>query len=457
MSLKQAIKKASVTEIRKISKELPIADIADKLEKLTSEEIVTYFRLLKTEMQSEIFSHLEPEYQEHLVKLFTNKQMKEIVGALYASDIADLIEDLPEELAISILDATDAETKISVQKILKYEEDQTGSIMNVDIILLKRTQTISSAIKTIKETKETSKLAHYFFVIDSKKKLSGYIALEDLLFGNKTTKLSTITRASPHVVTTTDKEEAALEFANYDMSVLPVVNTSKQVVGMITSDDVIDIVTDEATEDIKKMAGIGHIDDTPYSKKSTLSIFKSRSLWLMLLMLSATLSQIVLDSFQGFSNDLLIPTITTAIVAILPVISGAAGNAGSQSSTTIIRALAIGDIVTKDYLKVIWKEFKVSVLIGLLLGIANFIRLILYYAAKQDLNIDYLFLSLAASIALFAVIILAKLVGGTLPLLARKMKLDPTVMAAPLLTTLIDALSTMIFFGISIGIMVLIL
>ncbi|MCK5807265.1 MAG: magnesium transporter [Mycoplasmataceae bacterium] len=456
MTLKTAIKKKKISEIRKITKATPIADIADLLEEMDNSQRVVYFRLLKTETQSEIFAQLEPEYQEQVINSFTDEQIKNLISELYTADIVDLIEDVPENLSLRILKATDKETRKDVNKLLKYDDDLTGSIMQVDIVTLKQSMTVSQAIEAIKKEKDNVQLAHYFFVTDAKKHLVGYLALEDLFFETKSTKISKIMKASPSVSTTSDKEEAAMSFANYDMSVLPVVNSAKEVIGMITSQDVIDVVTEEATEDIEKMAGITS-DDTPYSKKTIFSIFKSRTLWLMLLMISATISQIVLDSFQGISNATAAIAFTTAIVAILPVISGAAGNAGAQSSTTVIRALSTGDISTKDYLKVLWKELRVSVLIGALLAIANFARLVIYYAVKDDLNTDYIFLSLAASISLFIVIILAKAVGGTLPLLAKKMKLDPAIMAAPLLTTLIDALSTMIFFGISIGIMVMVL
>lgn len=457
MTLKTAIKTKNVPEIRKITKTLPLADIADLLESLDSAELIIFFRLLKTETQSEIFAHLESEYQESLIRLFTEQQMKDIVGELYSDEIADLIEEMPDDMASRILKSTDSETRAVVNKLLQYDEHQTGSIMNVDIIIFKQSQTIGEAIQQLKSQKEDVKIAHNFFITDSKKRLVGKIAVEDLIFEKNSTKLSAIIKPTASVTTTTDKEQAALEFANQDMTELPVINSNKEVVGMITSDEVIDVVTEEATEDIQKMAGIEVMNDVPYSKSKTIDIFKSRTLWLMLLMLSATISQIVLEAFQGFSSDLLTISLTTMIVAILPVISGAAGNAGSQSSTTVIRALATGDITTKDYLKVVWKELKVSVIIGLALGIANFLRLIIYYAADRGLDNEYIFLSLAASLALFVVIVLAKITGGTLPILAKKLKLDPAVMAAPLLTTLIDALSTMIFFGISIGIMYIVI
>ena len=457
MTLHAAIKSKSISEIRRITRTTPVADIADTLETLEPTERILFFRLLNTETQSKIFSELEPEFQEHLIQSFTDEQMKEIVGDLYTDEIADLVEDMPIELVQRILKATDKETRSLINKILRYSDDQTGSIMNVDLIPIKQSWTVSQAINIIKEEKSDARMTHYFFVVDSKKKLVGYIAIEDLLFSQRTAKISTLSKPVASVQTTTDKEEAALVFKNHGMSVLPVINSQKELIGMITSDQAIEIVSEELTEDIERMAGIENIDDVSYSKSTTWNIFKSRTLWLLLLMISATLSQIVLDSFQSIASNLTSTIIaTTAIVAIVPVISGAAGNAGSQSSTTIIRALATNDIKSKDYFKVFWKELRASIIIGMLLGIANFVRLVIYYATKPgvSLNSEYLILSMAASISLLVVIMLAKIVGGTLPLIAKTFKLDPAVMAAPLLTTLIDALSTLIFFGVSIGILV---
>lgn len=458
MSLKEAINKKNVTQIRKITSEKPVADIADMLEELTNAQRILYFRLLKTETQAEVFSQLEHEYQEDLVKAFSDAQLKEIVGELFSDEIADLVEEVPDELARRILKATDSETRSDINKILKYSETQTGSIMNVDIITLKQSWTVKKAVEIIREQKDEAKMAHYFFVTDAKQRLTGLVALEDLVFEKATVKLNSIMKPAPSVSTTTELEEAAIVFANYDLSVLPVVNTSKVVIGMLTSDEMIDVVSEVATEDMQKMAGIDLDNDISYLKTSVLKIVKSRIFWLMLAMFAATLSQVVLDAFQNLSDSTLNAGIiaTTALVAILPVISGSAGNAGAQSSTTIIRLLATGEITTKDYLKVFFKEFRVSMLMGLLLGIANFLRLILYYLVAGHWDDHHIILSAAASIALLIVVILAKIVGGTLPILAKKLKLDPAVLAAPLLTTLIDALSTTIFFGVSIGIMVMV-
>lgn len=459
MTLKTAIKNKKVGEIRKITKESPLSQIVDMLEELSSKERVLFFRLLNSDLQTELFSALEPEYQEQLIRSFTDKQMDDIVGEMYSSDIADLVEEVPDDIAKRILKYTDKETRQLVNKILKYDDDHTGSIMNVDIVPVKQTLTVSQARKLIRENRDDARISHYFFVVDSKNKLVGHIVLEDLMFEDSKTLIKKIKKPVMSVYTTTDKEEAANIFAEEDMSALPVVNKSKELIGMITAEEVIDIIQDEATEDISKMAGIDlDASDDGYSKQSTGKIFRSRVFWLMFLMISATLSQIVLDVSQTWLKDsITIVSISTAIIAILPVISGAAGNAGSQSSATVIRALATGDITTKDYLKVLWKESKVSFLIGLALGVANFLRLLIYFSVTGDFDNNHIMLSLAASLALMIVIMLAKIVGGTLPLLAKKLNKDPAVMAAPLLTTLIDALSTGIFFSISIGIMLIIL
>jgi len=277
MTLRSAIKNKKVAEIRRITKETPVADIADMLEELTAKERVLFFRLLNTDLQSEVFAALEPEFQEHLVNSFTDKQIKDIVTEMYTDDIADLVEDVPDEIAKRILKHTDKETRQMVNKILKYDDDQTGSLMTVDIVPLKQTLTVSEARKIIRDNKDEARLSHYFFVVDSKNKLVGYIALEDLLFEEAKTKLKKIVKPVSSVYTTTDKEEAAKEFADQDMSVLPVVNTSKELIGMITSEEVIDIIQDEATEDIAKMAGIEvEGSDFAYSKQSTRKIFRSR-------------------------------------------------------------------------------------------------------------------------------------------------------------------------------------
>lgn len=462
MTLKKAIRDKKISVVRSIAKSKTQADIADLLEKLPLKDTLQFFNILKEEQRSEIFNALEDDYKLKLIKIFSDSELKSIVGELFADEIADIVDTVQADFSKRILDNTDKQKVKKVNKILGYSDDKVGSFMSVEIVSIKQTLTVEKTIALIKNKKEEAELTHYFFVVDNQNKLVGYILTEDLLFSTPKKVIKTIMKPTTSVTTTTDKEVAALKFANYDMSVLPVVNSNDIFVGVITSDDVIDVMQESATEDIHKMAGIDSPSDIPYSKTGIFRIFKSRVFWLMLLMISATLSQIVLDAFQKISNDALLGAgITSAIVAILPVISGAAGNAGSQSSTTVIRALAIGDISSKQYLKVFWKEFRVALLMGFALGVANIARLFIYYGTKGELagsqSTKYIVLSLAASLSIFIVIILAKIVGGLLPLVAKSLKLDPAVMAAPLLTTLIDALSTLIFFGVSIGIMILVI
>ena len=462
MKLLQAIKGNKTSEVRKITKNNTVADIADALEKMSPRYVVSYFKFLTPKSRAAIFSSLEDDYKQKLAAIFTDAEIKKYVNELFVDEIVDLIEEAPEELSKRILKSVSSTTKKDVQKILRYEDDVVGSIMTIDILPIKQSLNVSEAIKYIKDNKTGAEFSHYFFVVNSKGQLKGYIKTEDLLFSKPDATIKSIFKPAISVKTTTNKEAASLTFANYNMSVLPVVNSKTILVGAISADEVIDVVQEAATEDIHRMAGIEVDADESYSQMSVIKIFKSRVFWLMLLMISATLSQIVLDAFQGISTAAIATTaLTSAIVAILPVISGAAGNAGSQSSTTVIRALAIGDITTKQYMKVLWKEFRVSLIIGLVLGIANFGRLLIYYGAKGELStplaFDFYMLSFAASLSILIVIVLAKIVGGMLPLIAKSFKLDPAVMAAPLLTTLIDALSTLIFFGISIGIMVLVL
>ena len=462
MELLQAIQSEDAKRIKLITKNNTVADIADALEKMNPKDVVSYFKFINPKHRAAIFSSLEEVYKQELVKNFTDNEIKEYINELFVDEIVDLIEESDDVASTRILKLISPTIKKKVKKILRYDDDVVGSIMTIDIISITQTLTVAEAINFIKNNMKGAELSHYFFIVDSKQKLTGYIKTEDLLFSSSAKQIKEIIKPTAFVNVDDNKEVAALKFANYNMSVLPVVNSQNTLVGAISADEVIDVVQEAATEDIHKMAGIEVDADERYSQMSIIKIFKSRVFWLMLLMISATLSQIVLDAFQGISSGAIASVaITSAIIAILPVISGAAGNAGSQSSTTIIRALAIGDITTKQYMEVLWKEFKVSLIIGISLGLANFARLIIYYSTKGEMSspnaFNYFMLSIAASVSIFIVIILAKIVGGMLPLIAKSMKLDPAVMAAPLLTTLIDALSTLIFFSISIGIMILVL
>lgn len=276
MTLKHAIQEKNVKEIRKIAAELPVADIADLLEEMQPAERVIFFRLLKSDVQSDIFSSLEPEYQEHLIRAFSDEQMKEIVGDLFADEIADLIEDVPSDIAARIIRNTPKDVREDVNKILRYDEDQVGSVMTVDIITLKQSMTIGQSLKLIKARKEEEYVGHYFFVVDKNDVLVGSVKLEDLAFAKNTQKVKDFVKPTGFVSVTTNKEEAAIEFADQDQSALPVVDERRKVIGVITSDDMIDVVQEAAQEDFQKMAGISHDADIPYSKTKIRTMFRSR-------------------------------------------------------------------------------------------------------------------------------------------------------------------------------------
>ena len=463
--IKSILKQKNVSQIRDYISDFPLVKIAESLEKLKFKESELIIRSLKSNDQSKLFPLLTHEIKEAIIKNFTKSQIAKIIIPMHTEDVVDFLEEFQDDLFSKAISVFSPKKCKEIIKILNYSDDLVGSIVSTDIVTLKKSWTISEALEVIKNHLEDIHFSHYFYIVDNKNKLVGYVKVKDIIFENGQKPLKNFVKPTISVKATTDKQIASQIFSKYNMSSLPVLDYNNEVIGIITSNSVIDVIQEEVGEDFQVIAGI-KASKNPYSKNKVFKLFKSRVIWLLLLMISSTLSQVVLDAFLGLAGNNLneqtshIATIgiTSAIVAILPVISGAAGNAGSQSSTTIIRALSTGDITTKDYLKVFGKELKTSTLIGFLLGIANFLRLLIYYSVSGDINDSkYVFLSLAASLSLMIVIILAQVVGGILPLIAKALKIDPAVMAAPVLTTLIDTLSIIIFFGISIGIMLLVI
>ncbi|MGZ9413160.1 magnesium transporter [Mycoplasma sp. AC157] len=480
--IENAIEKKDISWIREYSKNTPIVTIADEVEKLNDIHRIIFFRMLNTEVAGDVFSYLPIEIQENLIHNFSQDMLNQIVDELYTDEIADLIEEIPQNLAQKILKNIDPETRKALNRILRYNEDQIGSVMSVDIITLKENWTAGQALEYIRNKKDEVELTHYYYIVNKNKKLVGALTLEDIVFSKVSYQLKDIMFAVPNVYTTDSKEEVANIFAEHDMSVIPVMNSSNKLVGMVTSDDIIDIFQEEATEDIYKMAGISSkIVEEEYLKTKVLTIVKSRIFWLIILMLGSTLSQVVIqlftDSLENSSSlkALGLGIFISTIVSIIPVISGSAGNAGSQSATTITRALSLGEIEKRGYLKkVFFKEVNVGAIIGLILMLVNFSRLVIYFMITKDIfNTEFitssegivtklpkyayiLIISAAASVSMFLVIIFSKILGSVIPLLAARMGKDPAVMSAPILATLTDATSTFIFFGITILIFLLI-
>ncbi|WP_027121223.1 magnesium transporter [Mycoplasma leonicaptivi] len=466
--LKDLLNQKSVKKIRDLIEKTPYADFSLVLEnpEISDEDRLYVLRVLKTEDAAEVFSYLEDDTKTRLVSLFSDELGEKVLQELDTSELVDVLEELPANLMRKILSQTPKERRDKINQLLLYNSEQVGSIMRVDISILKSDWTCKQALKKIKsDYNQNYTMGHNFYIVDKDWKLIGDITLEELVFSNENTILDDLYSAVTMVYPTDDKENAARVFSGHDRSSLPVVSNDKRLIGMITSDDIIDVIQDEATEDIYKMAGINSSgSEESYLKTSIKSIIKSRILWLIILMLSATLSQYIIQKFTTISENFiegLGVTISTAIiVSLIPIISGSAGNAGSQSTTTVTRSAALGEFESSQYKKVILKELLVATSIGAIMFLVNVARLYLYYlipSFRADAFTNgkenwtaLSFIIIASSISLWLVVIFAKFLGTVIPLVAIKFKKDPAVMSAPILTTLSDALSTLIFFGLNI-------
>ena len=458
-TIKNLLNKNDIIRLRKFIVTLPSADIADALELLEHKDILKFFRWLTSDKSSEIFTFLDASVQESIINIFTDKETESIIDDLFIDDIVDLIEEMPSNIVKKILRTSDKEVRERVNKILSYSEDSAGSLMSVNYVALNIDWNVERALAFIQENKNEIDSTELLFIVNNVNKLVGQISLKDLFFSQHDALLSTLNdQGVVFAQTSEDQEEIANQFKKYDIVLLPVVNDNHYLVGVITSDDVVDIIEEEATEDIQKLAGIQPTEQE-YFKTSIFKMVRSRSVWLLFLMISATVSQIVIniflkayhaDSGQDTSSLTQLGYIAIAyLVPLLPVISGTSGNAGSQSSTMVVRALSLKEIMPNQLGKVLWKELRIALLCGLILISVNLVRMVvIYYASpSHTINKDQWFSILALSIALYLTLIIAKLVGGGLPIIAKVLKMDPAIMAAPLLTTLVDALSTAIFFS----------
>ncbi|QJB71172.1 magnesium transporter [Mycoplasma sp. 1654_15] len=492
MTLLELIRNKDINAVRQYANQVTAAQLAEEVSEFSLYERSMFFRMLTTETAAEVFSYFSLEIQEELISGLPDEQMNALLEELYTDEIADLIEEVPDNVAKKILKNVDKNTRNTINLLLKYTDEQIGSIMSVDIVYLNENLTSKQALDKIRNYKDEAELVHYYYVVNYQKQIVGAITLEDIVFSDQNKLVKDICFATPIVKTTDLKEKVAHHFAENDFSVLPVVNSKDRLVGMITADDIIDIVQEEATEDVYKLAGISskEIEDS-YIKTTTLQIVKSRIFWLIILMLGSTLSQVIIQFFTDSIAEnqrlkiLGLSIFISTIVSIIPVISGAAGNAGSQSATTIVRAISLSEIERKNFFKQVFlKELAVGSIIGSILMVVNFIRLIIYFTISKDLfntelahyevatndhtimikhvqngltQRDYiLIISAAASFSLFLVIIFSKILGSSIPLLAQILKRDPAVMSAPILATLTDSISTFIFFGITILVFILI-
>jgi len=419
------------------------ADIAAVLEDADETRLPLLFRLLPKELAADTFVEMESDEQELLIRGFSDAELKEVVDELYVDDAADIVEEMPANVVKRILRQADPDKRTMINEILNYPEDSAGSIMTTEYVSLRPDMTAEDAIKRIRRTGVDKETIYTCYITDNNRKLLGYLTLKTLLLAEDGTAISSLMGTDIISVTTTDdQEEVAGAFSKYDLAALPVVDMENRLVGIVTVDDAIDVMEEEATEDIEKMAAITPTDK-PYLKMTPLEIWKARIPWLMLLMISATFTGMIISGFEGALAKWVVLT------AFIPMLMDTGGNSGSQASVTVIRALSLGDLDLKDIFKVLWKEFRVSLLCAAALGIAGFLKIAFVDALllrNPGITVN---VALTVSLTLALTVVCAKLVGCTLPMLAKRLGFDPAVMASPFITTIIDALSLLIYFGIA--------
>ena len=433
-------------DLRILLLDMEPADIALFMEdNLNEKEQLMFFRILPKELASDVFVEIDTDLQEILIKAFTDKELKAVIDDMYLDDTVDVIEEMPANVVKRILQNSTPEDRKQINELLEYPEDSAGSIMTTEFISFSPSTTIEAAFEKIRRTGVNKETIYTCYVVDRKKRLVGVVSVKDMLLAETNALIADVMDANAITVETLeDKEQVALKFSKYDFLALPVIDKEGCLVGIVTVDDAVDVIQEEATEDIQKMAAVLP-NEKPYLKQSVFSIWKARVPWLILLLITSTFTSLILSSYEEKLNK-----ISTVLLAFVPMLMGTAGNAGGQTSVTIIRALAVGEIEFKDILKVMLKELLVSLCIGLTVGVICYSKIMFIDNLYSTIALNEAFvISLVCSISL----IMAKLVGCILPLFAKKIHLDPAVVASPLMTTIVDALALIIYCTISLAIL----
>ena len=420
-------------------KEINSADIPPLLEELDKESVVKLFRILPKEQAGEAFSYMEPYMKEKLIQDLTDAELKGILNELFMDDTVDLIEEMPSNVVKKILKVVNAKDRKIINELLQYPEDSAGSIMTTEFIDLKETMTVEQALQRIRDIGIDSETIYNCYVLNRNRVLLGMINIKEILISKKEQIIKELMTTNVISVNTLeDQEDVAKLFDKYDMYALPVVDTENRLVGIITVDDAINVLQDETAEDFEKMAAMSP-NEKGYFETSVFKHAKNRIVWLLVLMLSSAITGGIITNYEeAFAA-------VPLLVAFIPMIMGTGGNCGSQSSTLIIRGLATDEIEPKDVLKTLWKEFRVSIIVGITLAIVNGIRIMIQY--------DDLQLAIVIGLTLIATVALSKALGCLLPMFAKKIKLDPAIMATPLITTLVDIFSILVYFQIATAIM----
>lgn len=420
-------------------------DVALFLEQFPKEELPLMFRILHKDFATDVFVEMDPELQQALIEAFTDNELEEILDDLYMDDTVDLVEEMPANVVKRILAHSDPESRRKINQLLNYPDDSAGTIMTTEFVDLKTHMTVADAFKQIRRTGVEKETVYTCYVTDEKRVLIGVTTVKDMLLNDEDTPINEIMIDTPISVNTDDdKEDVMKAIAKYDFLAIPVVDKEGRLVGIVTVDDAVDVLQEENTEDIEKMAAITP-SEKPYLKTSVFETWWQRIPWLMLLMISATFTSRILTHFEDKLSAMPI------MMAFIPQLMDTGGNAGSQASVSIIRGLALGDIELKDFFRVLWKEIRVSLLIGLTLAIVNFGKMYLFNDVNRATHglRESLIISAVVCITIAAAVVIAKIVGCVLPMLAKRIGFDPAVMASPFITTIVDVMSLLLYFWIA--------
>ncbi len=423
---------------------IDLAEVFEKTEK--DGDLLLLFRILPKDLAAETFVEMDGDVKERLIHKLTDRELRAVLDELFLDDTVDIIEEMPASVVKRVLAQSDNETRAYINEILQYPKDSAGSIMTIEFVSLRPTMTVEDAFERIRRTAIDKETIYTCYVVDNTNKLLGLVTAKDLMLAPQNAYISDIMKENVlYAHTEDDKEEVAKTISDYGFLALPVVDREMRLVGIVTVDDAMDVIEEENTEDIAKMAAMAPTDK-PYLKTSVISLWKNRVLWLIILMLGSTFTSLILNGYET--------QLSTCLVACVPMIMGTGGNSGSQASVTVIRALSLGEIETRDVMKVLWKELRTAILLGVTLAVVCFVKLIFLDGMLLGIEGYTWQVSLLVSISLLCTVILAKLVGAALPILAKLCHLDPAVVANPFITTIVDAVSVILFCMLSISILI---
>ena len=435
----ELIEDKKFSEARAVIEEMQPADIAAVFEELDPEQTVMLFRLLPKETAAEAFAYMTPEVQEQVITALTDVEVQGVLDSQFMDDTVDMLEEMPANVVKRVLRLTDSETRGMLNRLLNYEDGSAGSIMTTEFVDLKQDMTIRQAIDRIRRIAVDKETINTCYVTDSARVLEGVVSLRDLIMAKDEERVGDIMEDNPIAVSTDDlDEDVAQLFSKYDMLVLPVVDREHRLVGIITIDDAVDVIQEANTEDFEKMAAMAPSENT-YLKTPAFTHARKRVVWLLILMVSSAITGNIINRYEDAFAAI------PLLVSFIPMLMDTGGNCGSQSATLVIRGLALGEIRIKDFFRVVFKEFQVSLLVGLLLVPINILWI--WFLYKNFL------IAVTVGISLFVTICVAKMIGCMLPIVAKKCKLDPAIMASPLITTIVDACSIFVYFNVALAIL----